>query len=119
KSGILAPLGGRMRFFKFRSAATLGSIAAAIALAFAPTLGGQTAGAAAQQSPPEAAPAEAPRPLTLEERADILFARREYPAVVALLTPALQDHGDDAGLYNRLGMAYQELSDLGHAEKYY
>lgn len=60
--------------------------------------------AAAAPAPPP------PRPLTLEERADIMMARKEYYAAVDLLKEDLRAHPRDAGIANRIGIAYQMLN---------
>ncbi|MGH9477147.1 MAG: tetratricopeptide repeat protein [Terriglobales bacterium] len=79
--------------------------------------GGLTLSAAAQTYSSDAAPK--PVVLTVGERADIYLAEREYPQAIAVLHQALREHMETAAIYNRLGIAYQQEDDLGHAEKYY
>ncbi|HXE31526.1 MAG TPA: tetratricopeptide repeat protein [Terriglobales bacterium] len=57
--------------------------------------------------------------LTVGERADIFLARRDYQQAIDLLKDAVHDKHADASIYNRLGIAYQETSNLGQAEKNY
>jgi tetratricopeptide (TPR) repeat protein len=64
------------------------------------------------------APVPTPQ-LTVGQRADIFLARRNYPAAIALLNQAVKERQADAAIYNRLGIAYQQLQDLGKAQKYY
>ena len=72
-------------------------------------------------APPTYSSNDAPAPaiLTTGERADIFIARRNYPAAIDLLNDAVHQHRADAGIYNRLGIAYQQVSNLGQAEKNY
>jgi tetratricopeptide (TPR) repeat protein len=65
-----------------------------------------------------AAPPKTPQ-LSIGERADIFLARRNYPAAIALLQQAVKDHEADGAIYNRLGIAYQQLQQLGKAQKFY
>ncbi len=69
------------------------------------------------------APASNPTParpqLSVGERADIFLARRNYPAAILLLQQAIKEHHADAAIYNRMGIAYQQLQQLGHARNYY
>jgi len=92
----------------------------ATAMAAAPSLSvAQTPGRPA--SPPTYSSSDAPTPavLSIGERADIFIARRNYPAAIDLLNDAVHQHRADAGIYNRLGIAYQQVSNLGQSEKNY
>lgn len=74
---------------------------------------------AAAQTYSSNAPAK-PAALTVGERADIYLAERNYTEAIALLQQTLRDkHMRTAPLYNRLGIAYQQVNNLGKAEKYY
>jgi tetratricopeptide (TPR) repeat protein len=64
---------------------------------------------------------DAPKPvaLTIGERADIFMARHEYLQALDLLKDGVKQYKKDASLYNRMGIAYQQLNNLGQSEKYY
>jgi tetratricopeptide (TPR) repeat protein len=74
-------------------------------------------------SPPTAAPTATPTPLTprqsAELHADILMARKEYKEAVESYEKILQGEPNNAALLNKTGVAYQELSELSHAERCY
>ena len=60
--------------------------------------------------------------LSVGERADIFLARRNYKAAVDLLKDSIRHYKNDASLFNRLGIAYQQLATVqqasyGDAEK--
>ncbi|MGH9413801.1 MAG: tetratricopeptide repeat protein [Terriglobales bacterium] len=74
---------------------------------------------AAGQTYSSTAAAKTPE-LTVGERADIFLAERDYSQAVSLLQQTLRDKNmRTAPLYNRLAIAYQQLNNLGKAEKYY
>ncbi len=73
---------------------------------------------AAAQTYSSTTPPPAPQ-LSVGERADIFLARRNYPAAILLLQQAVKAHQADASIYNRLGIAYQQMQHLGPAQKYY
>lgn len=54
-----------------------------------------------------------------ELRADILMARKEYLDAVRAYNEILKTAGKDAELFNKEGVAYQQLMDLGRAERAY
>jgi tetratricopeptide (TPR) repeat protein len=58
------------------------------------------------------------RPVTLEERADIYLARKEYEDAVDYYRRALRQQGS-ASLWNKLGIAYQLDMNLPSARKAY
>jgi len=67
---------------------------------------------------------DAPKTASLSagERADIFLARRNYKAAVDLLKDSIRQYKNDASLYNRLGIAYEQLASsqqasFGDAEK--
>jgi tetratricopeptide (TPR) repeat protein len=70
-----------------------------------------------------AAPAAAPTPLTprqsAEMHADILMARKEYKEALESYEKILESEPKNAALLNKTGVAYQELSELSHAERCY
>lgn len=80
-------------------------------------VGGLALTARAQTYTSDAAPK--PVALTVGERADIYLAERNYPQAIEVLQQALREHMDTADIYNRLGIAYQQVNDLGKAKKYY
>ncbi len=63
----------------------------------------------AKMSPREAA----------ELRADILMARKEFEDAIRGYDAILKDEPKNAGLLNKVGVAYQEMTDLRHSEHYY
>ncbi|MGH9466695.1 MAG: tetratricopeptide repeat protein [Terriglobales bacterium] len=74
--------------------------------------------AAAQQTYSSNAPPK-PEVISLSERGEIYLAERKYDEAVAVLQTALQQHQQSAVIYNELAIAYQQLGNLGAAEKYY
>ena len=66
---------------------------------------------------------EAKRALTIEERADLHMARKEYGDAVDSYAQALRRSGlsadDTASLWNRIGIAYQAELKFGAARKAY
>lgn len=58
-------------------------------------------------------------PLTVEQRADIFMARRDYDSAIILLSTAVKEKKASADIYNRLGIAYQQTENFGGAERYY
>ncbi|MBV8731579.1 MAG: tetratricopeptide repeat protein [Acidobacteriia bacterium] len=62
-----------------------------------------------QQTPPT-------RPLTLEERGDILMARKMYREAIDTFQ---SDKNKNAVLYNKIGIAYHQLQQLDNAKKFY
>jgi len=74
-------------------------------------------------TPPAATPAPAPvqpRTLTLEERADIYMARKQYAEAVDCYRQALQQRGPSAAmLWNKLGIAQQHLQNYRAARQAY
>jgi tetratricopeptide (TPR) repeat protein len=61
-------------------------------------------------------PAPPTRQLTLEERGDILMARKMYREAIDTFQSAPQK---SAIVYNKIGIAYHQLQQLGNARKYY
>lgn len=82
---------------------------------------------AAMQPPPLARPSaglqqatQGPTQLTLEQRADIFMARKNYADAVELYLRALKQASfADAVLWNKVGIAYQQQMDFRAAEKAY
>ena len=61
-----------------------------------------------------------PRPLSFEERADIYMARKSYEDAVDYYYRALKEaHFADAMVWNKLGIAYQQLQNYRAARKAY
>lgn len=54
-----------------------------------------------------------------ELRADILMARKEFFDAIGAYDDILRTSPNDAGVLNKVGVAYQQLMDLGRAERYY
>jgi tetratricopeptide (TPR) repeat protein len=52
-------------------------------------------------------------------RADILMARKEYVDAVRAYDEILKSEPKDAQILNKIGIAYEELPDLGRAERYF
>ena len=78
------------------------------------------------QAPPSATPGQAqesppkPRPLGFQERADIFMARKSYEDAVDYYFRALkQANFEDAIVWNKLGIAYQQLQNYHAARKAY
>ncbi|MGH9486973.1 MAG: tetratricopeptide repeat protein [Terriglobales bacterium] len=88
------------------------------AIGLAVVLAGAMTLAASAQTYSSVAPPQ-PVALTLGERADIYMAERNFPEAVKVLQQALREHIDTAPIYNRLGIAYQQMVQLGKAQKYY
>jgi tetratricopeptide (TPR) repeat protein len=57
--------------------------------------------------------------VTLEERADIYMARKSYLSAIDYYNQALRQEGSNAGLWNKLGIAYQLEMNFGAARKAY
>jgi tetratricopeptide (TPR) repeat protein len=79
-----------------------------------------------QSAPPSATAGQAhespakSRPLSFEERADIYMARKSYEDAVDYYYRALkQDHFADAIVWNKLGIAYQQLQNYRASRKAY
>jgi tetratricopeptide (TPR) repeat protein len=79
-----------------------------------------------QPAPPPAAAGQArqtsvpPRPLSFEDRADIYMARKSYEDAVDYYYRALkQAHFASAPMWNKLGIAYQQLQNYHSARKAY
>jgi tetratricopeptide (TPR) repeat protein len=67
-----------------------------------------------------ATPAKPLATLTLEQRADIFMARKSYADAVEYYRRALEATGrTSAGLWNKLGIAYQQLQNYSAARKAY
>jgi tetratricopeptide (TPR) repeat protein len=56
---------------------------------------------------------------TAELRADILMARKEYTDAARAYDQILKEEPNNAELLNKMGVAYQQLTDLNRAEHYY
>jgi len=54
-----------------------------------------------------------------ELRADILMARKEFEDAIRAYDAILRTEPNDAQVLNKVGVAYQQLIDLGRAERYY
>ncbi len=61
-------------------------------------------------------PASTPKPLTPEMRGDIFMARRMYREAIEMYNTADQK---DAAIWNKKGIAYQNLNELDAAKKNY
>jgi tetratricopeptide (TPR) repeat protein len=79
-----------------------------------------------QPAPPPATPGQAressakPRPLSFEERADIYMARKSYEDAVDYYYRALKEaHFANAIVWNKLGIAYQQLQNYHASRKAY
>lgn len=57
--------------------------------------------------------------MTIEQRADLFIARRDYDAALDLLEQAVKEHKGTAPIYNRIGIANQQLEHLSTAARYY
>jgi tetratricopeptide (TPR) repeat protein len=80
---------------------------------------GQTAPPPATAGQTYETPAK-PRPLSLEERADIFMARKSYEDAVDYYYRALKEvHFANATLWNKLGIAYQQLQNYQASRKAY
>lgn len=66
-----------------------------------------------------AAASQPSRQISLEERADIMMARKRFDEAIELLQQAIAAHPRQASLYNKIGINYQQLLDAHHAERYY
>jgi tetratricopeptide (TPR) repeat protein len=66
------------------------------------------------------APAPVRRELTLEERGDLALARKSFRDAVDYYRRAIRENGDkEAGLWNKLGIAHQQVLDYKQARKAY
>jgi tetratricopeptide (TPR) repeat protein len=74
--------------------------------------------ASPSQSPPTPAPAMSAE-RTLELRADILMARKEFAAAIDIYQGILKDNPKNASILNKTGVAYQQLGGLDAAANYY
>jgi tetratricopeptide (TPR) repeat protein len=54
-----------------------------------------------------------------EMRADILMARKEYGQAAGAYMAILVNEPKNAALWNKVGVAYQQLGDLDRSERYY
>jgi tetratricopeptide (TPR) repeat protein len=54
-----------------------------------------------------------------EMRADIAMARKDFEDAIRGYDAILKDEPKNAGLLNKVGVAYQEMTDLRHSEHYY
>jgi tetratricopeptide (TPR) repeat protein len=65
-------------------------------------------------------PPTKPGVLTLENRADIFMARKAYPDAIEHYRRALQEGGrGDGALWNKLGIAYQQMQNMNAARRAY
>ena len=72
----------------------------------------------APETPPP--PPAKPGTLTLENRADIFMARKAYPDAVDNYRRALQEGGrGDGAVWNKLGIAYQQMQNMNAARRAY
>jgi tetratricopeptide (TPR) repeat protein len=74
--------------------------------------------AVSSQSSPASAPVMNAQK-TLELRADILMARKEYAAAIDVYQGLLKDDPKNAMILNKTGVAYQQLGGLDAAANYY
>ena len=75
-----------------------------------------------QSGLPEVSPPAAPqhRELTLEERADVFMARKNYDDAIDYYLRALkQSQSKDPGVWNKLGIAFQQEGKFANARKAY
>lgn len=72
----------------------------------------------AATNPATAAAAMTPRE-TAEMRADIMMARKEYLVAIAAYMRIEAKEPKNAGLLNKIGVAYQQLGELNHASRFY
>lgn len=90
-------------------------------LAVAPAKSQEATNASGQSSAPAPTPVAAS--LTQREiaemRGDILMARKEFEDAVRAYDAILRNEPKNAALLNKVGVAYQQLADLRHAENYY
>jgi tetratricopeptide (TPR) repeat protein len=74
-------------------------------------------------SQPPATSIAAPTTLTpgqsAELHADILMARKEFKEAIEAYEKILETEPRNAALLNKTGVAYQQLSEMSHAERYY
>jgi tetratricopeptide (TPR) repeat protein len=97
----------------FLSLGTFGARALLVAQENQPTLPSGTAGQALEPSPK-------PRPLSFEERGDICMARKSYEDAVDYYYRALKEaHLGNAMVWNKLGIAYQQLQNYSASRKAY
>jgi Flp pilus assembly protein TadD len=78
--------------------------------------------ARAQQTgsvPVDAAPLDLSDARAVEERADLYMVRKYYPEAVELYQRLTTLDGRNAAYYNKLGIAYHQLLELGSAKKAY
>jgi tetratricopeptide (TPR) repeat protein len=73
-----------------------------------------SAGASGSTTTSELSPRQA-----AELRADILMARKEYIDAIRTYDEILKSEPNNAQILNKIGIAYQELTDLGRAERYF
>jgi tetratricopeptide (TPR) repeat protein len=102
-------------------------LALLLCLSFCTWAGRELPGAQeSQPAPPAAAPAQGhesafkSRPLSFEERADIFMARKSYEDAVDYYYRALKEvHFSNAVMWNKLGIAYQQLQNYHSSRKAY
>ena len=84
---------------------------------------GRAGGQASNELPSlqeQAKPPTNPPQLTAEVRADIFMARKEYADAVDYYLRSLKNDGNQrAAVWNKLGIAYQQLTDFDSARKSY
>lgn len=81
-------------------------------------------GTRAQQAPSDASASPAANSTltpqqTAEMKADLLMARKDYFEAVRAYSDILKTDQNNAQLLNKMGVAYQQLVDLNHAENCY
>jgi tetratricopeptide (TPR) repeat protein len=81
-----------------------------------PTYAQQTSDTSASS---DSTPANMTPRQTAELRADILMARKEFADAVRAYDEILRATPNDAEVWNKVGVAYQQLTDLGRAERSY
>lgn len=72
-----------------------------------------------QVSPAHSGEATSPTVLSAGERADLLILHKQYQQAVQFLQQTIQSGDHSAALYNRLGIAAEEMNDLKRSEKAY
>lgn len=101
-------------------------LAIPLALAFGIPVEAHQATSNSSQPPPAQAASSKPAetvpltpPQSAELHGDVLMARKEFSAAISAYQQALAVAPTNAAVLNKVGVAYQQLGDLGHSGRFY
>ena len=118
----MATIPSRRFFTRHRTGASCWSVRCVVVSGlalFAALLVGVARAQQTGSAPTDAPPLDLSDPRAVEERADLYMVRKYYPEAVELYQRLTTLDGGNAAYYNKLGIAYHQLQELGPAKKAY